>query len=39
MNNNAVGQVKNLGRETVDLWETYNLYLSCFGFQVWRGKG
>lgn len=36
MNNDAIGEVKNLGRETVDLWEA-NLYLSCFGFQVYRG--
>lgn len=38
MNNNAIGHIKNLGGELVDLWKANNLYLSYIVFCVCRGK-
>lgn len=34
----AIGPVKNLGGEIVDLWKANSVYLNCIGFQVCRGK-
>lgn len=38
MNNNAIGHIKNLGGELVDVWKANNLYWVVLDFRYVEGK-